>query len=93
MAYNEKIDGYNIITTKSKGTKIEERLKDVKIVFYSNHEIVWKTQKYEKVSDEKIELIKKKLYDYTLYNLNEDEESKSIPFSTIISEVQTIIFN
>lgn len=93
MTYNKKIDGYNLLATPSKGTNIEERLRNVKIIFYSNHEIVWKSQEYKNIPEEKIAAIKEKLHDFTLYNLNEDNEARIIPFFTIIGEIERMIFN
>lgn len=93
MEYNVKIDGFNVTDTQTKNTSQNERIKDLEITYYSNGEEYVNSFRYEGVTEEKIEKVKEKLFEYTLYNLNCKRMSEVIPFFTIISEVERIIYD
>ena len=92
MEYNRRVDGYNVTDTVAENTSKNERIKDLEITYYSNGEKYADSLKYKGVTEEKIERIKKKLFDYTMYNLNCKNMSSVIPFFTIISEVERIVY-
>ena len=93
MEYNVKIDGFNVTDTQTKNTSQNERIKDLEITYYSNGEEYVNSLRYEGVTEEKIEKVKEKLFEYTLYNLNCKRMSEVIPLFTIISEVERIIYD
>lgn len=93
MEYSKKIDSYNVTDSQSDGTKVEERLRDVDITYYSDGNFFASSPTYTRVPEEKVVRIKEKLFDYTVYNLNVDCLTKVIPFLTIVNEVERIIFD
>ena len=92
MEYNKKIDNYGIFEWPSEGTRPEERLRDVVITYYSGTKCFANSPKYRKVPEERIHRAKEKLFDHTLYNQKQERMVDVIPFVTIVSEVERIIF-
>lgn len=93
MEYNRKVDSYNVSELTAEGTNPAERLKDIDITYYCDGEFFASSPTYSRVPEDKIVRIKEKLFDYTMYNLNEDCISRTIPFITIVNEVEKIIFD
>ena len=93
MEYNRKVDSYNVSEVTAEGTNPSERLKDIDITYYCDGEFFASSPTYHRVSEDKISKIKEKLFDYTLYNLNEECISRTIPFFTMVNAVETIIFD
>ena len=93
MEYNGKVDGFNVTDIQTENASENERIKDLEITYYSNGEKFVDSLRYEGVTEEKIEKVKEKLFEYTLYNLNCKRMSEVIPFFTIISEVERIIYD
>lgn len=96
MEYNRKVDGYNVTEIKPKnesGNERSEQTKNIVITYYTNNEKYADSQVYEGVTEETIQKVKDKLFDYTMYNLNCKYMSSAITFFTIINEVEKIIYN
>lgn len=96
MEYNRKVDGYNVTEIESKnesGNERSEQTKNIVITYYINNEKYADSKVYEGVTEETIQKIKDKLFDYTMYNLNCKYMSSAITFFTIINEVEKIIYN
>lgn len=90
MNIDKKIVGFKINKKSSKN----KRLKDIVIEYYYDKGKIFATSpKYTNVSLEDIQKIHDKLLDYTMYNLNQDSMANSIPFLTIVEEVERIIYN
>ncbi len=96
MEYNRKVDGYNVAEIEPKnesGNERSEQTKNIVITYYINNEKYADSQVYEGVTEETIQKVKDKLFDYTMYNLNCKYMSSAITFFTIINEVEKIIYN
>lgn len=91
MEYNRKIDGYNVYDEPSRKDGKEERTRNIVITYYSNHEVFAHSQKYSDVSEEKVKKVRDMLFDYTIYNMNQQHMTTVIPFFTIVNEVERII--
>ena len=92
MEYKKVINGYNIYCEDAEGTKREERLKDITITFLCNGEYFSETS-YKNVPERKIEKIKEKLFDNTLYNLNVEFPCQAIALPTLIIQIDDIVYN
>lgn len=88
----KRIDGFGISEIQSEGTKPEELLRDVVIIYYSDKEIVNESQVYSRIPEERVRHARAELNYIELYNLNQGM-SKVIPLETIINKVEKILLN
>lgn len=93
MEYNRKVDGFNVTDIQTENASENERIKDLEITYYSNGEKFVDSLRYEGVTEETIEKVKDKLFEFIFYNLNCKRMSEVIPLFTIISEVERIIYD
>lgn len=94
MEYKKVINGYNLYTEDSKGTEQEreQKLKDITITLLCDGEY-FSESSYIKVPEEKVEKIRDKLFDNTLYNLNVEFQCQAIALPTLIFQIEDIIYN
>lgn len=90
MEYCKKIDGYRLLeeTRMCEG----KRIRDIIITYYCNGIPFIDPKRYKNVPEETIKKIREKLWDYTEHNLNEPQISRTIPFFTIMGEVERMIY-
>ena len=93
MEYNKKIDSYNVADVQAEGTEASERLRDVKITYYSDGKFFAESPLYRRIPEERIKPAKEKLFDFTLHNLNHNRMIDVYTFCTIMSEVERIILD
>lgn len=86
MEFTMKIDTF----------KLEERILkeggcDIKIIFMSDGKN-FTEKEYKNLEWRTVKEVKDMLFDLTLHNLNEEQISRCIPFSTILHEIENVIF-
>lgn len=91
MEYKKVINGYNILE-ETEETLREQRLKNITITFLCDGKYFSETT-YKKVPEEKIEKIREKLFDNTLYNLNVEFQCQAVALPTLIFQIDDIIYD
>lgn len=95
MEYKKVINGYNIyseISKTSEGTKREQNLRNIIITYLCDGKYFAESS-YKNVPEEKVEKIKEKMFDNTLYNLNVEFQCQAIALPTLIFQIEDIIYN
>ena len=93
MEYTKVINGYNLYSQDSEGTGArEQKLKNITITFLCDGKY-FSESSYTKVPKEKVEKIRDKLFDNTLYNLNVEFQCQAISLLTLIFQIEDIIYN
>lgn len=92
MEYNKVIDGYELQEEESKNLEREQKLKDITIIYLCNNEY-FAESKYKKISEEKVERIRKQLDDNTRYNSTVEFQCQAIALPTLIFLIEDIIKN
>lgn len=92
MEYKKVINGYELHEEESKDLERERKLKDITITYFCNKKY-FAESKYKKVSEEKVEKIRKQLDDNTRYNSTVEFQCQAIALPTLIFLIEDIINN